>query len=441
MLLCGKGRRGVDRRLQSRIPPVLWRLWNGDWGKRALTVCVLMTSVYIASDALAQVQDSSADIVFTRTITKEDMQEKMPANPVPDLGERIESRLRSLVMTMTRNQNGSNRQLVNLANEVPVPDADRDMLMRAVARESTTDVAVDRDTRIRATLQAEGGKAALDQIQQNLPILEKVKQGLNFKFDLRRFFVGGSSGGGVREGRVRYGLLVKNIVPAGDGVKRASLGRSASTAMYDTHDAALRDELLYAGHADVEWTIGPMTEDSSRKLFTETVGASVARTERSAYLPGLRLPDPSFSAKLEPGSLAAYVTQRDDPNAKGARLVVSQDQDYYQFAYQANTRGKKLTAEHGVRVPVAGEMAIGRRFDDQFELIQTSAYNVLMDKRAPAVNLHYLHQEKRYKGDVKIARAGVQVGMAVEMVPGWKPGDPVAKTPGERYSMEFLSRF
>lgn len=437
MLLRGRDRRAFDRRVKSRIPPVLWRFWEGRWGKAPLLVCVLVASVWIVPEAMAQVQGTDTEIVFTKTLTTADLNEKMPVNPVETLGDKIESRVRGLVGSITKNQNARNQGLLRLVQEGAPMDPRRAALLSAAGIPTETPATVDRTLALQQAVRAEAGKALAEEVQKSTPFLRELREGMTFKFDLRRFF-SGSSGAPVREGRIRYGLMVKDIVPAGDGAKLASAGRH--NQMTDTGvDEGMHEQMRYAGHADVVWTIGPMTEEGSRKLFSEAMVEPPPAKEPS-LLAG-RLPSPSFSTKFEPGNLSSYLTSNTDPHSKGARMVIAQDQDFYQYVYQSDVKGRKLSEDHAVKVPVAGAMTVGRRYNDQFEAYETSLCNILVDKRAPSLNVHYLDLQKKYKGDMRVAYNGHQVGMAVEMVPGWRPGDAVLENPGEKYSVDYMVRF
>ena len=106
------------------------------------------------------------------------------------------------------------------------------------------------------------------------------------------------------------------------------------------------------------------------------------------------------------------------------------------------TNGNKVAQEQTFNIPVAGTLALGRRFSDNWQVVQTSAYNVLFDKRMPLVSVHYMHVEERYKGDIakqidastRIAISGKAraTGKVLEKGEGDRP---------EQYSLEYLKTF
>ena len=81
-------------------------------------------------------------------------------------------------------------------------------------------------------------------------------------------------------------------------------------------------------------------------------------------------------------------------------LSLSQTEGYYNMTHRTEFGGKKVSTEHLFRTPVAGSIEVGRRFSDNWDVLQTSAYNILYDKRMPLLSVHYLNVEQRYSADL-----------------------------------------
>src|SRR5690606_23849226 len=98
------------------------------------------------------------------------------------------------------------------------------------------------------------------------------------------------------------------------------------------------------------------------------------------------------------------------------------------------------------KVPVVGTLEVGRRFDDKFHVIQTSAYNILVDKRMPLVSVHYMNMEQRLVGSF----AAVYDGHTLELS-GSSQGSGTAPTGlskskrikymSERYGLKYSKKF
>src|SRR5690606_31869305 len=137
-------------------------------------------------------------------------------------------------------------------------------------------------------------------------------------------------------------------------------------------------ELDYAGHADVTWTIGPLEDQEGERLFNirppkETKGDSLWHS--------LRIPEAAFTGKMTPVNFDNLAAIKSEDNLPGWRIEIRQIEDYYILTHITDSKGKKQSEEHTFKVPIVGTLEVGRRFDEEFQVIQTSAYNILIDKR------------------------------------------------------------
>jgi hypothetical protein len=159
------------------------------------------------------------------------------------------------------------------------------------------------------------------------------------------------------------------------------------------------DELEYAGHADVKWTIEPITEEHGRHVFdgvTPDVPPPPAPDDT-----GFRMKMPSANFHTDASTDTVEDISKVSTNAlPNAKFELIQDDDFYRFTYRTTMQGHKIGMEHAFKQPVVGTVAVGRRFTDHFDVIETSAYNILYDKRLPMLSVHQMAIEKRYKADL-----------------------------------------
>jgi hypothetical protein len=188
------------------------------------------------------------------------------------------------------------------------------------------------------------------------------------------------------------------------------------------------DDLKYAGHAEVKWTIGPLNEDNERPVFTAPPPEGEAVGGRFG---GSKYPRAKFKGNATPENFE-NLAKVDNKNPPLWRFDIAQEDDLYKLTYRTQMSGKKVNAEHTFRVPIAGTAALGRRFTDNWDVIETSAYNILYDKRLPMLSVHYMHIEQRYKADIAKQFGPTAVGIEGK---GKATGKVVApEDPKEAYS-------
>jgi len=195
---------------------------------------------------------------------------------------------------------------------------------------------------------------------------------------------------------LRYGLAVSSI----------------TIAPYTPSFAAQSDsmeELRYAGHAKVEWSIEPLTETNRRLIFQD--GSADTAPAPTAKWHFLKLPSPNFStsATAEGGSDVTRIDARALPTL---RFELSQEDGYYKLTYRTSGQGNRIGAEHTLKAPIAGTIMVGRRFDAQYRLLETAAYELLYVPDLPSLNVHQMHIEQRYTADLS-TRMGVSHAIGI----------------------------
>lgn len=418
MRISPEDRRLLNRRLKDRLPAAA----KGAMRKVPTLVMIVTTTLFVTPEAWARIQSGKAEPafvlegqkaaaggkVFTKTYSKEELQKKMPANPVVTMDQRLMSEVTGVLNGIAKNLSGANKKAAIETLKSREPTANEWALRYAAFGDTEGDWSTQgpgndklsgkkaADTgAIRSFFAGESQKVASTSAKARTPILNKFGQGMKWNFNLGGLF-------GKKEepktqtaakGNVRYGLIVQDIKVDNYAPKRASVSDS-------------NEELQYAGHAEVEWTIGPMTEEQGRKVYSE----DSSEGDNHPRIGGVRLPSTVFKAAATPENFdnLAKVDQKNKPLM---RLDLTQEDGFYNFAYRTELSGKKVSVEHAFTVPVAGTVALGRRFNDNWDVIQTSAYNVLYDKRLPLLSVHYMNIEQRYKADASYNFKGHVVGV------------------------------
>jgi len=391
----------LSRRLKNRISPAAFFGLKPKRKSRAKeATLVIIATFFLAPEAFAQISSKKAEAVFTRTYTKEDLKHAEPANPSKGLGDILKDHATALFSRMTAQQSGNNTKLLEFQGQVREL-SDEERAMRLDGFQQDTERKLDSNGLV-TFLRSQSQKAAGEHVKDSNETLRKIKNGMAVKLNLGSLFTGKKKSEQLAEGTVRYGLLIKDIVPDNQGMSRAAVSGSAPS------------DLKYAGHAEVKWTIGPVYEDGNRKIFN-IIEPSKSESDESglwAMIKKIRTPSPNFTARIEPGT-ADEASAASASSGGKARLpvkgVIAQEEGYYTLTY--TTAGSKGVAQHEVKIPVAGELAVGRRFDDKFEVVQSSVFNVLVDKRAPILSVHYLHLEDRIKSEMVAEAPGRKISV------------------------------
>jgi len=389
MRISPKERQEMDRRNRERLPAAYKTLFQG------LPAFVLIVSATISftPEALAKMKDSesspiimikqeSEPNIMVKTYTKEELSKKMPANPITNLNQRLVAELNGLINGVRRNFGGGDQaaQLEALRTLTPTED---DVNFHHALLKDAPQTRKANHLAIRQFMGSEAQKVASSTVKSRLPLIDAFGSGFNFNLDFDTFF-GESKQKNPNSGNVRYSLILKDIQPI-KGHDRAAISSDLS------------EDLQYAGHADVEWTIGPLMEEHNRKILAEPP-MDLQKKETRTFL-GVRIPKFSFKGSVKPENFdnLSKVNKEAMPSWL---LSLSQTEGFYNMTHRAEFDGKKVSTEHLFRTPVAGTVEVGRRFSDNWDVLQTSAYNILYDKRMPLVSVHYLNIEQRYSADL-----------------------------------------
>lgn len=399
-------RQFMDRRAKHRLPAACQKKFKG------LPVFVLIVSATLtfSAEALARIQSAdkgeskpmilvkeleSSD-TYTKTYTKEELNKQLPQNPIISLNQRLMSELTGLLNGVSRSFGGTNQKAALEGLKTLTPTDEQINFHIATLHDEPTTRKANKEA-IRSFIGGEAQKVGSAIVKSRLPYIGAIGSGFNFNLDFDSFF-SESKQKNEQKGQVRYSLILKDIKPAKKGI--------------GTDRAAISDvqhELQYAGHADVEWTIGPLMEDHNRKILTEPPMELTQKKARSFF--GLRIPKFSFKGGVRPENMdnLSKVSKESMPTW---RFDLAQSEGFYNLIHKSEFSGKKLSTEHLFRTPVAGTVELGRRFSDNWDVLQTSAYNILYDKRMPLLSVHYLNIEQRYAADLGTNVGGAAVSVS-----------------------------
>ena len=394
-----KERRAMHRRIKNRLPPALL----ARTGRLPLALLVATVTLHISTDAWAKVQTGQATLVpvtkmanagddstFQKSYSKDDLNKKMPANPVTGLDHRIMSQLTTLLNTMAGNFAGAPQQAALEGLKTHEPDQRTlEFHIATLADLPTTSRAT--GLAIRSFFGSEMQTAVSKLAKSHVPMLNELTAGTKFNLSLGSLFKK-TKESPTNTGQMRYGLIVQDIVPDMNAPKQAAIGDIA-------------DEMQFAGHAEVKWTIGPVTDIGGRPIFNSdpSVPPPPPPTDDSLFS-RVKLPKPDFKGNITPENFNG-LAKPDPANPPAWRLDLAQSEDYYNLTYRMKMNGHRLSVEHAFKLPLCGTVELGRRFSDNWKVIETDAYNILYDKRLPSLNIHEMAIEKRYKADLAYAFA------------------------------------
>jgi hypothetical protein len=413
--------------MKDRVPPAVLASLKG---LPALMI-VVTTTVFVSPEAWARIQEGRGEPVLvggedggvmTKRYTKEELSQKMPANPIVGIDQRLVQEVSGVLNRMARGFSASDTQesMEKLKTKMPT---DTEAGLRLSALSDVPETRKANGVKLRTFMTSESQKAASAQAKSKVDIVNRLGNGFGFGLNFGQMFGSSKKGGEetAQRGTVRYGLIIKDIVPDENAPKRAAIADSG-------------EEYELAGHAEVEWTIGPIDEAQGRKLFPAQGEESGGK---NSFF-GLKIPSANFKGNVQPENAEnlAQVGKGALPNLK---VDVSQEEDLYKMTYRTKMDGERISLEHEFKMPVAGTIALGRRFTDSWDVIQTSAYNILYDKRLPLLSVHQMNIEQRYKAD--LAKTYGSHTIAVEMR-GEAKGEVADEADRPRaYSLNYTTKF
>jgi hypothetical protein len=402
-------RKSMRRRLKNRLPAIV----NAGLKQVPKFALIVAATFSVSPEIYAQIEngESEAYLVMSNnqdddftSYSDEDLAKSMPENPSITLNQRILSEMNALLNQIGKNQGKGDSK--KSRSSVMSSEVSKKSYMEHLSAWKEAPASKEADGgKISEFFNVEAQRAGSDMAKTRISFLQSIKSGFKFDFDLGKLFGGGSSQvESPAKGSVRYGLILKDITPV------SASDRAAISSDYD--------ELAYAGHADVEWTIGPISEDEGRKLFNfsdvhstkkgngknRSSGSRTASNKsegNSESFENVNIPSGKFNFGAKPddvGNLGRTGSLDVFPNVK---WQMTQEDGLYQLEYRTKSDGTKIDAHHNFKLPIAGTMKLGRRFDDNWHILSTSAYDILVDKRAPLLSVHYMHMDQRLKGEIK----------------------------------------
>lgn len=411
MRISSRDRDLIDRRLRDRIPPAL----AAGIKKVPQTTIVVVATLFLTSEAMAKIEagakpyvaienQDNADVdlgtaenaeqegrFFEKSYSKEELDKTYPSvNTPPQLKQRLAAEVNGILHQMAHAQRNSTTNHYRKELLTVNPSEEDYFLHLDALKDAPKERKTDGDA-LRNFWRAETNKAVTKSARKRFNLFDRFKKGLNFNFGFAEIFsptTTEASSNEAPKGKIKYGLVLREINPDPNAPKSAAVGRTTSESFQN------------AGHAEVEWTIGPLAEESNRSLFN----VKAPNLNQPAPMPTtlwgrIKAPSANFRGNIRPNHI-----EKVDENTQNFRPTfkwdIEQEQGYYQLTYETGSDPKLWHGEHTFRLPLYNGMHIGRRFDDRFELLETGAYNIVVDKHFPVMSIHYLHVQDQLGTDL-----------------------------------------
>lgn len=260
------------------------------------------------------------------------------------------------------------------------------------------------------------GKALADEAQEQSEFLSTLGRGLSFKVDSNGLAAG--KDGGPSGGRVRYGLVLKEVKASGRGVHVAALTMD---------DSYLEQALASKSRAKVDWTIGPLSEERQGNLFSALDNLALTNPPAPARAQGIFAMRPDFSLR---GKVLPNFNSS-SPGKAGLRLRFEQPQGLYRMEMLTGGGTKANQIEHEFRLPLYGKLMVVRQLNSTMTATKTSVLNVLgfYDRlEGYPLNVHYTHADSILKAETGFNMVRGRVGIEAN-VP-----NPAARQAAQRSS-------
>ncbi|NDE14109.1 hypothetical protein EBZ80_04180 [bacterium] len=304
----------------------------------------------------------------------------------------------NVVTRVTKAQSGPNVALREFHDRQGIISND-DQNLRIAALQDVKRAEFQETRELSKYLMNELGKAIGAHAQENSEFLRKLGQGLSFNLGGRNASPAQSA---ANNSSVRYGLVLRDVKPTGKGVHVAALTMD---------DSYLDRALASRKKAQVDWTIGPISE-TNNNVFPD-LGNDTAALEpvKAQGIFGMR-PDLSLTGKVIPNF------SPDNGGKPSLRLRLEQPQGLYRMETLAGGFPGKNTV-HEIRLPVYRKLTLTRQFDSRMEATKSSVLNVFGFSEVlgqQPLNLHYAHADASLKAetgfDVRKGRVGVEANFA-----------------------------
>lgn len=405
-------------------------------------LALLLIPVLAGGSAVVFANESASNVPIEEKITsirytKEELAEAANPNFIKtrDLSHVLSEKIVMLAHTLTQRQGGSNNKLYEMAaaNTQMTHEQYMKRLGTLVYDPNTKSSTYADSEQLRLQMSAQSRKTVEVKFKDAVPFVEEIRKGFNFKYSLGRKSESPQAAPSGPD--IRYGLVVADIQPA-SAPGLASLGTMDDVG------------LEYATPARVVYTIDRIDDQPmNRKVFP----AAVAPNPTDSFTPTAsansvwKRPSTDLDIKVEAANSADTVSDKmTDGALPGGKMTIAQADGLYAAQIVTNSRLGRESLSHELKLPLFGEASVARRMDEHGKPIQTSFYNVLVAKNVPIVNLHYLNNEERYKGEFFLRGANqtsnYDMGITAEPRSGWGPGQRTGET-GDKVSLTLIQNF
>lgn len=378
-------------------------------------------------------QDVREETMTSIRYSKQEL--KDAANPnfikTRDLSNVLAEKLTLLAATLTQRQGGSNSKLYEMAaNNTQMTHEQYMKKLGTLVYDPNQSSKVDGDA-VRTHLSGQSRKTVEVKFKEAVPFVEEIRKGFNFKYSLNGKKTSTSSNSSPSSPDIRYGLVVADIQPANENMGVASLG--------STNDMGLE----YATPARVVYTIDKIDDQPvNRKVFPEAAPSNTdSFTPAKEATDVWRHPSTDVDIKVEAANSDDTVSDKVTGGAlPGGKVTFSQADGLVAAQLVTNSKLGREGLNYETKLPIYGEASIARKMDEHFRPTQTSAYNLLVAKNAPKLNLHYINTEERFKGELLIKGARYDMGVVAEPRTGWGPGQKMGQA-GDKVSLTYNQNF
>jgi hypothetical protein len=254
---------------------------------------------------------------------------------------------------------------------------------------------------------------------------------------------------------LRYGLILEDVREPENLTLHASLGSDDM------------GEWQMAARAQPVWTIGPIDEDdmemrradipvyvirhddatkTPRLEYLGVINGS-QRAERKledrdiyTFLKSISYPSHEFRTRVRPRGMPSpsQLSAREMP---GVEVQLTQVQNFYSMSYFTVNGVEKERVEHRVWVPITGKLAIHRKFDEDFNALETQIDNILVLEGMPSLCLNRNDVTGDIKTILRIEKNAHTIALSAETPAGRKLYDNHLRSEAEKYEISYRWHF
>jgi hypothetical protein len=422
-------------------------------------------TIYIALGLMQTGSALGSEAIIEKRFTKEELNPKPEFIQAETFGTYLAKGVSLFAEKLTDRQGGGNSKIKDLVAEFQERNKEDYMMQLALLDHDTKKQKKFKSEEAYAKLRHDSRRIVEVNFRDAVPYYHKIKNGVDFKLQnpMKKFR---ESEKKESTPQIQYGLVLKEIVDEAPGYKQAALGRFQ------------QDDLKYAGTSRAVWTIGPADrEEQGRKVFSlppELAGSSEERVSNSIN------PGPSVSAakqvqvsaateakpeiKTDPwykqidwktaekraadwdmkigsaGKDQSVTEKLDDGATPGLKFSLVQNNEYYRLDYISSQGIALESMQHGFKLPLIGESAVSKIYNDKWELVETKFHNVLVAKKAPTVNVSFDHAHSRYRAETFVNAGGTDVTFIAEPRAAWDTHDRLGEA-GDKFEVKVSRGF